>query len=219
MEVTRILVQIKAEEHLKKSDPLGWFESVYAAANGDELMVPWANLGPTPWLVEWLDRNPFPEGKRALVVGCGLGDDAEELSNRGLTVTAFDISPTAIHWAKKRFPLSQVKYEVADLFQAPQGWDRYFGFVFEGYTLQSMQSPLREKAIEKIAGFVAPKGDLLVLARGKEPNELPEGPPWPLTQNDLAHFNRYGLSTRAFEDFKDKEKTPIRRFQAHYTRT
>jgi SAM-dependent methyltransferase len=218
MEVTRILVQIKAEEHMKKSDPLGWFESVYAGANGDELMVPWANLGPNPWLVEWLDRHPFPDGKRALVVGCGLGDDAEELSRRGLAVTAFDISPTAIQWAKRRFPLTQVKYEVMDLFQTPQGWDRYFGFIFEGYTLQSMQSPLREQAIQRIAGLLAPKGDLLVVARGKEPHELPEGPPWPVTQADLANFGRQGLSTQASEDFMDKETPAIRRFRVHFSR-
>ncbi|HVZ80026.1 MAG TPA: class I SAM-dependent methyltransferase [bacterium] len=203
---------------MKKSDPLGWFESVYAAANGDELMVPWANLGPNPWLTEWLDRHPFPDGKRALVVGCGLGDDAEELSRRGLSVTAFDISPTAIHWAKRRFPLSQVKYEVMDLFHAPQGWERYFGFIFEGYTLQSMQSPLREQAIQRIAGLLAPKGDLLVVARGKEANEFPDGPPWPLTQDDLSNFARQGLSIQSSEDFMDKENPPVRRFRAHYQR-
>lgn len=216
MEVTRILVQIKAEEHLKKMDPLGWFESVYAAADGDELMVPWANLGPNPWLVDWLDQHPFPEGKRALVVGCGLGDDAEELSRRGMSVTAFDIAPTAIQWAKRRFPLSKVKYETLDLFQAPQGWSQYYGFIFESYTLQSIQSPLREDAMRKISGFLAPKGDLLVITRGKEANELPEGPPWPLTASDLTQFTRHGLSTQNFEDFMDKESPSIRRFRVHY---
>ncbi len=217
MEVTRILVQLKAEEHFKNKDPLGWFEAVYAGANADELAIPWANLAPNPSLVEWLDQNPMPPGKRALVVGCGLGDDAEELSRRGLAVTAFDISPTAIEWCRRRFPLSKVKFEAVNLFEAPSGWDRYFGMVFEAYTLQSLQSPLREDAIRRMARFLAPQGKLLVVSRGKEPNEFPEGPPWPLTKNELELFLQQGLSKLSFEDFVDKETPPIRRFRAVYS--
>ncbi len=216
MEVTRILVQIKAEEYFKKKDPLGWFEAVYAEANGDELAIPWAHLAANPHLVEWLERNPQSPGKKALVVGCGLGDDAEELSRRGLSVTAFDISPTAIAWCKRRFPLSKVRYEILDLYQAPPGWTRYFDFVFEAYTLQSLQSPLREEAIGCLARFINPQGKLLVICRGKEPNELPEGPPWPLTKNDLAYFLQADLKCVSFEDFMDEEDPPVRRFRALY---
>jgi len=46
--------------------------------------VPWAALEPRPALLEWLDRDPPVHGAAALVVACGLGDDAEELaSDRG----------------------------------------------------------------------------------------------------------------------------------------
>lgn len=216
MEVTRILVQIKAEEHFKNKDPLGWFEAVYAGANGDELAIPWANLSANPHLVEWLEKNPVPPGKKALIVGCGLGDDAEELTRRGLAVTAFDISPTAIAWCKRRFPFSKVRYETMDLFQAPAGWTRYFDFVFEAYTLQSLQSPLREEAISCLGRLVSAQGNLLVISRGKEPNQLPEGPPWPLTKNDLSCFLEENLNCDSFEDFMDLEDPPIRRFRALY---
>ena len=128
MEVTRILVQLKQEEHFKKQDPLGWFEAVYAEAKGDELAIPWANLTPNPFLMDWLNQNPMPAGKRALVVGCGLGDDAEELSRRGFSVTAFDISPTAIAWCMRRFPLSKVRYETAVSFFAPRRVEPLFRF-------------------------------------------------------------------------------------------
>ena len=48
-----------------------------------------------PNLSEWTDfRKVKAHGKRALVVGCGLGDDAEYLAEQGFSVTAFDISPT-----------------------------------------------------------------------------------------------------------------------------
>jgi len=217
LDITRILVQMKAEEHFKNQDPLGWFEAVYAGANNDELAIPWANLTPNPHLLDWFDAHPMPLGKKALVVGCGLGDDAEELSRRGFSVTAFDISPTAIAWCKKRHPFSKVRYEALDLFQAPAGWTRYFDFVFEAYTLQSLQSPLREESIRALSRLVSSQGKLLVVTRGKEPQEQPEGPPWPLAKNDLAYFLQAGLQCDNFEDFIDDETPPIRRFRALYS--
>lgn len=56
-----------------------------------------------PSLVHWLVKN-LGEGLSAVVVGCGLGDDAEALAAAGFAVTAFDVSGSAIAWAKERFP-------------------------------------------------------------------------------------------------------------------
>lgn len=36
------------------------------------------------------------KNKEALVIGCGLDDDAEKLANISVNITAFDIFPTAI---------------------------------------------------------------------------------------------------------------------------
>jgi protein-L-isoaspartate O-methyltransferase len=43
-------------------------------------------------------------GKRALVVGCGLGYDAEFLARLGYAVTGFDVAPTAIERAVRENP-------------------------------------------------------------------------------------------------------------------
>jgi 2-polyprenyl-3-methyl-5-hydroxy-6-metoxy-1,4-benzoquinol methylase len=216
LEMSRILVQWKAEEHIKNNNPLGWFEDVYASAGGDELIIPWASLSPNSFMRDWLDEHPFPRGKKALVVGCGLGDDAEDLDRRGFKVTAFDISPTAIQWSRKRFPKSRVSYETVDLFKAPDSWKKSYDFVWEAYTLQSLQSPLREKAIEAMAGWVAVKGILLAVTRGKENEEAPEGPPWPLTMKQMELFSLSGLKIREFKDFKDPDAPAIRRFLGCY---
>ncbi len=141
LSIARKIVQQKAEAHIKSNNPLGWFEDVYASAQGNELVIPWASLSPNSFMRDWLDEHPFPRGKKALVVGCGLGDDAEDLDRRGFQVTAFDISPTAIQWSRERFAKSRVHYEVLDLFKGPSRWKRSFDFIWEAYTLQSLLSP------------------------------------------------------------------------------
>ena len=72
------------------------FEKIYAQAGDDLSEIPWATLRPMPELVSWLDRQAPAAGQTALVVACGLGDDAEEVSRRGFRVTAFDLVPAAI---------------------------------------------------------------------------------------------------------------------------
>ena len=49
-------------------------------------------------------------GQKAIVIGCGVGDDAEALSEAGYEVTAFDISPEAILLCKNRYPDTTVNY-------------------------------------------------------------------------------------------------------------
>ena len=106
-----------AQEAQDKSDPSSWFESLYQDATGDSSQFPWAKLDIHPFFQDWLKENPISgAGKTALVIGCGLGDDAETLTKLGFEVMAFDISPTAIAWCKRRFPESKVNYQVADLF-------------------------------------------------------------------------------------------------------
>src|SRR5436853_6582479 len=97
-----------AEAAIAKGDITGWFEELYQSASGNAEVIPWADQQPKRYLIEWLDKNKINgNGQRAMVVGCGLGDDCEELGTRGFTVTGFDISRTAIEWAKQRFPDSK----------------------------------------------------------------------------------------------------------------
>ncbi|MDJ0568958.1 MAG: methyltransferase domain-containing protein [Pleurocapsa sp. MO_192.B19] len=109
-------VKSLASEAINQQNPSGWFESLYAEAEGDSAQVPWAKNKAHPYLQNWLETyQPRANGKSALVIGCGLGDDAETLASLGYQVTAFDIAPTAIAWCKQRFPDSSVTYLVADL--------------------------------------------------------------------------------------------------------
>jgi SAM-dependent methyltransferase len=174
---------------------------------------------PNPNVIQWLDQHQVAgAGRKALKIGCGLGDDAEELARRGFRTTAFDISASAIAWCRGRFPQSPVAYVVADLFRAPREWRGKFDFVLESYTLQVLPPSLRRAAINHIAAFVAPHGTLLVVSRGREPDEPQGNMPWPLTMEELTAFLRLGLKQVSFEDYLDDEEPPVRRFRVAYHR-
>ena len=208
-----------AQEHLGRGDATGWFERLYHEAGGEAMAIPWAELKVNPNFLQWAQKvNLAGEGKRALVVGCGLGDDAEALSAMGFEVTAFDVAPTAIEWARKRFPESLVTYRVADLFEAPSQWKGAFDFVLEAYTIQALPMELREMAIEAVAAFVAKGGKALVVCRGKDDGQAVDGPPWPVSRPELETFKEYGLVEATFEDYLEPEEPPARRFRVEYPR-
>jgi SAM-dependent methyltransferase len=205
-----------ARAYIGQGDPTGWFEALYVAAHGDPSRISWADLAANPSLVEWLDGHPMDGRRRTATVGCGLGDDAEELARRGLDVVAFDVSETAIRWCKNRFPGSTVAYVVADLFDPPQDWEESFDLVLEAYTLQVLPPELRLPAIERIANLAAPGGTLLVISRGREAGDDTGQMPWPLTREELRRFRDCGMREMSFEDYFDRETPPVRRFRVEY---
>jgi SAM-dependent methyltransferase len=208
-----------AREFAQRGDATSWFEELYTQAQGHEQAIHWADMAVNPNLLGWLDRrNMQGKGKRALVVGCGLGDDAEELARRGFEVVAFDIAPTAIAWCRQRFPQSPVEYVVADVFDPPRGWQGGFDFVLEAYTLQVLPADVRGKAIACIAGLLAREGTLLVICRGRAAEEPPGNLPWPLTTEELDVFKSAWLRQAHFEDYFDQEEPPVRRFRVEYQR-
>src|SRR3954469_8102730 len=95
----REAVRALAESFLRDGRPADWFEPLYASAAGDASVIPWADLRPNLSLLRWLNSTKVRgDGRRALDVGCGLGDNAEALAAAGFHVTAFDVSPSAIAW-------------------------------------------------------------------------------------------------------------------------
>ncbi|GAA4639751.1 methyltransferase domain-containing protein [Actinoallomurus vinaceus] len=200
-----------AAESIAEGDPTGWFERLYAAAQRGEAIVPWADLEPNPLLRGWVR----PGSGRALVVGCGLGDDAEHLAGLGYDVTAFDVAESAVAHARDRFPGSRVHYRAADLLVPPPEWRRAFDLVVESYTVQVLRAEARERAIANTADLVAPGGTLLVIARAREEADDPGRMPWPLTRTEVESFP---LPVVRIEDLYDDEDPPVRRWRAEFRR-
>jgi SAM-dependent methyltransferase len=207
-----------ADTYAERGDPNGWFEEFYARAGGDIRKVYWADLAPNPELTAWLRAHEARPGDRATTIGCGLGDDAEELARFGYDVTAFDISPSAVAMCRKRYLDSAVAYVVADLFDHPPAWRRAFDVVYECNTVQILVGADRTRAIVAIADLVAPGGALLVSCRSRETGEGLEEFPLALDREEIDGFRRAGLVEVALRAYDDDQDPPVPHFFAVYRR-
>ncbi|MGD2181135.1 class I SAM-dependent methyltransferase [Lusitaniella coriacea] len=206
-----------ATEFTQNADPSGWFEVLYADAGKDAKQVPWARLAPHHAVQEWLEKhNPSGNGKSALAIGCGLGDDAEALSRQGFQVTAFDISSSAIAWCKQRFPNSSVNYQVADLFHLDPAWNHAFDLVVEVRNIQALPLKVRSQVLRAIAPLVAPEGTLLIITRIRDTETEPDGPPWALSDGELAQLQQLGLTEIERNIFFEGENDEVKHAQITY---
>ena len=181
-----------------------FFNEVYDRADEDAALVPWADLEPKPQIKDWL-AGQDGEGRSAIDIACGLGDHAEELAGAGFQTIGFDISTSAINWAQRRFPQSRVEYMTANLFDPPQEWKGGFDLVNECYTLQALPPQMVEKTMKAIAALVKTGGTLLIYTRIQvEPDMQPtssDGPPWPLSHDNVLRFSELGFSLDEEERF------------------
>jgi SAM-dependent methyltransferase len=200
------------------NDPTGWFERLYSAAGAGEMVVPWHRNGPDPMLAHWAGERSGT-GQAAIVVGCGLGDDAEYIAGLGYASVAFDVAPSAIELARQRFPESTVDYQVADLLALPARWRRSFDLVVENFTVQSLPESVRVRATAAIAGLVAPGGTLIVHASVRRENAAPRpGPPWPLRRADVEAFATDGLVAHAVGEIPEPDSPAYTVWQAEFRR-
>jgi 2-polyprenyl-3-methyl-5-hydroxy-6-metoxy-1,4-benzoquinol methylase len=199
------------------------FESIYVDARGDRTRIPWDDGHASPALVNWMNvvaPGLVRCGGRVAVVGCGLGHDAREVISRGYDVTAFDCSETAIEWARRLDPTNADTYQHVDLFDAPARWRHRFDLVVEVNTIQSLEPGRHDEAMRAIADLVSSHGHLLVICRGAEEEASGDGPPWALTERQLAaSAAKSGLvPDGAICSFVDDEDPPVRRLRAVFRR-
>jgi SAM-dependent methyltransferase len=193
--------------------PTAWFDELYAEGVAGSVGMPWDRTDAQPELVEWWDRegHELPRG-RAVVVGCGLGADAEFLARQGFATTGFDVAPTAIGEARRRNPDSAVDYRVESVLDLPPDLVGVFDLVVEIFTLQALPDPPRTKAAAAVASLLAPGGTIVLVAFRSTGDGPADGPPFPLTHADLAAVAVGGVELRTTEEL------PGPRLRATYRR-
>jgi len=192
--------------------PLAWFEELYSAADRDDEWIPWSDGRPNTLFVEWVVEQK--DRGRALVVGCGLGEDAAFLDKRGWDVTAFDISPTAVEWAKDLFSDSEVDWLAADLLNLPKEWCASFDLVLEVHILQAMPEDVRLQASPALAPLVREGGHLVCIGRYQTDAQMEEGPPCPLSKSFIETIGE-GLEIQSLDVCSLPDDEPdISRFRA-----
>jgi SAM-dependent methyltransferase len=184
-----------ASRSFAEGDPTGWFDRLYEAGASGRVSMPWNRTEPHPLLVEWAQAQGLTgSGRQAVVVGCGLGADAEYVAGIGFDTVGFDISETAIGIASRRSPGSAVDYVTADLLDPPDQSLRAFDLVVEVITVQALPDPPRRQAIRNVGRLVGPRGTLLVIAAVHDDDAPADpNPPWPLRRDEVEAFGADGL--------------------------
>lgn len=180
---------------IEENHPNDWFEVLYSDANDVGDGVPWANMAPHPLFKNWIiKQSSTNDNKTALVIGCGMGDDAIELELQGFDVTAFDVSHSAIALCETRFPNSSVDFIQADLIKGVSDWYRKFDLVLEIFTIQALPPKYEKLLIQNISDFVTDGGKLVVITEVQEEKRSYEnGPPWLLNHNYIESIEDCGL--------------------------
>ena len=129
-----------------------------------------------------------------------------------------DVAPSAVAGARRLYPGSAVDYRVADMTDDEVLSGASFDLVVEVYTFQVLPADLRPVLARNLARLVAPGGTLLVVARGREPEEDPGSLPWPVTRAEIEACADFGLELCEWRDFGDDEEPPVRRFLAQFRR-
>jgi len=198
------------QEHNKAS---AWFDDLYKAHKDNHENIPWARKEVNPLLESYLKEKINHKGK-ALVIGCGLGDDAYALDQAGYNVLAIDVSQTALDEAKKRFHSSNINFEKQDIFDMPEKYHNHFDFVFEALTIQSLPREFRERMLQAVAQTVKKDGKLLVVAHKYNGNN--EGPPWPLKDEEIGLFTRHKLEELHFSVVHEPSTISDKKFRVLY---
>ena len=139
----------------------GFFDTVYLDT------PPWDIGAAQPALLALLDEHPPADP--VLDVGCGSGDLAIALAQRGSRVVGIDIVPAAIQQARAKagaLPADiarRVELRVGDALR-PGLLGREFGAVVDSGFFHLFDAERRDRFAEELAGVLLPGGRLYLLA-------------------------------------------------------
>jgi len=165
-------------------DPQAFFDAVYRQT------PPWDIGGPQPALAALLDE--FPPESPVLDVGCGSGDHAITLAQRGLQVLGVDIVQEAI--AQARTKVEALPPEIARRLEftaddalRPASLGRLFGAVVDSGFFHLFDPEVGDRFVSELAAALHPGGRYYLLAFAVE-FAIPNAPRAVSQDEVLARF-------------------------------
>lgn len=165
--------------------------------------TPWNRGGPSPALVQWLEKNRL--AGRILVPGCGHGNDLVPLADSGAEeVVGLDIAPGGVAAAQERTAgLANVRVVLGDLFVWCRGEGRgQFDWVFEHTCFCAIPRELRDDYVSAVATALKTGGHLLAVFYLKpwdEGEDQDQGPPF---GSEVAELDlRFGTHFELLESY------------------
>jgi hypothetical protein len=110
-----------AAASLATGSPTDWFDQLYADGVAGRVDLPSDRKAPNPQLAQWAETERTDgAGRRAVVVGAGLGADAAYLAGLRFDTLAFDVSDTAVEIATQRFGRPNLRFVTPNLLALQQ---------------------------------------------------------------------------------------------------
>ncbi|MCA9662852.1 MAG: methyltransferase domain-containing protein, partial [Myxococcales bacterium] len=140
----------------------------------------WELGRPAPPLASYFAAHP-PQGKRALVVGCGRGNEARMLADHGADVIAIDIAATAIAQAASLPSPRPIDFRVANVFDL-RGQPPAYDLIVEHTCFCAIDPARRGDFVDAVRDALVPGGALvgLFFAHGRD-----GGPPFSVTADEV----------------------------------
>ena len=140
--------------------------------------LPWDTGTPDRHLIETI-QDLAVKGAAILEIGCGTGTNAIWLARQGFSVTAIDISDTAIREARKKAGQLRVSLnlQVMDFMKGSPGL-KSFSFVFDRGVLHVFDKPRKRSLFaERVSRCLDEEGIWLSIIGSKDAPPRDTGPP------------------------------------------